>query len=54
MSVEDVSRAVIKQLVRGNSGQVINAGWLGVALILRGLPIWLQELLRNRFTWRIT
>ncbi|KAJ0419577.1 hypothetical protein BJY00DRAFT_313959 [Aspergillus carlsbadensis] len=50
LSADDVSRAVVRQLVRGNGGQVVVPRWLGVASMVRGLPGWLQEMVRDRYS----
>ncbi|KAL3489579.1 hypothetical protein BJX62DRAFT_226495 [Aspergillus germanicus] len=50
---ERVSSAVIKQLMRGVGGQVMVPGWLGIASLVRGLPNWLQELVRDRYSRRV-
>lgn len=42
MGPEEVSSAVIKQLVSGNGGQVVLPNSLGLASLVRGLPNWLQ------------
>jgi hypothetical protein len=54
LSAEDVSSAVIKQLVRRNSGQVVIPRWMGIASMVRGLPAWVQELVRDHYSRRIT
>jgi hypothetical protein len=54
LSVEEVSSAVVNQLERGNGGQVMIPWWLGIASLVRGLPIWLQEMVRDRYSRRIT
>ncbi|KAK5936687.1 hypothetical protein PMZ80_011058 [Knufia obscura] len=40
---EDVARAVVKQLLSGNSGQVVIPGWMGLLTGYRGWPHWGQE-----------
>lgn len=47
MGPEEVSSAVIKQLVSGNGGQVILPSSLGLASLVRGLPSWIQEWIRD-------
>jgi hypothetical protein len=54
LSAEDVSSAVVKQLVRGNGGQVVIPWWLGIGSMVRGLPMWLQEVVRDRYSRRVT
>jgi hypothetical protein len=54
LSADDVSSAVIKQLVRGNSGQVLIPRWMGIASMVRGLPAWVQEMVRDHYSRRIT
>ncbi|CEL03925.1 Putative Hydroxysteroid 17-beta dehydrogenase 11 [Aspergillus calidoustus] len=48
MTPDRVSKAVIQQLVKGNGGQVIVPSSHGFASMLRGLPSWIQERLRDR------
>lgn len=47
MGPEKVSSAVIKQLVSGNGGQVILPSYLSLASLVRGLPSWIQERIRD-------
>ena len=47
MTPEKVSQAVVKQLVNGNGGQVVVPSSHGFASMIRGLPNWIQELLRD-------
>ncbi|KAL2843456.1 hypothetical protein BJX68DRAFT_270187 [Aspergillus pseudodeflectus] len=54
LSAGDISSAVVKQLVRGNGGQVVIPWWLGIGSMVRGLPMWLQEMVRDRYSRRIT
>lgn len=48
MSPNDVSAAVVKQIVSQTGGQVIIPKKLSSATLLRGLPNWMQERARNR------
>lgn len=48
MTPEKVSGAVVKQLVNGNGGQVVVPSNQGFASMLRGLPSWIQERLRDQ------
>lgn len=48
MTPEKVSQAVMKQLVNGNGGQVVVPSSQGLAAMIRGLPNWIQERLRDR------
>jgi short-subunit dehydrogenase len=48
MTPDKVSQAVIRQLVKGNGGQVVVPSSLGFAAMVRGLPSWIQERLRDR------
>ncbi|KAL3444231.1 hypothetical protein BJX65DRAFT_320012 [Aspergillus insuetus] len=48
MTPDKVSQAVIRQLVKGNGGQVVVPSSLGIAAMVRGLPSWIQERLRDR------
>lgn len=47
MGPEEVSSAVIEQLVSGNGGQVVVPSSYGLASLVRGLPNWLQERVRD-------
>ncbi|KAL4942259.1 hypothetical protein BDV06DRAFT_222351 [Aspergillus oleicola] len=47
MTAERVSAAVVKQIVSGNSGQVVVPESHGGVVLLRGLPGWLQEVVRD-------
>ncbi|OGM48815.1 short-chain dehydrogenases/reductase [Aspergillus bombycis] len=47
MTPEKVSQAVVKQLVNGNGGQVVLPSSHSFASMLRGLPNWIQERLRD-------
>lgn len=47
MGPEEASSAVTKQLVSGNGGQVVLPNSLGLASLVRGLPNWLQERVRD-------
>ncbi len=47
MTPEKVSQAVVKQLVSQNSGQVVVPSSHGAASLLRGLPNWIQDRLRD-------
>ncbi|KAL4931223.1 uncharacterized protein BDV17DRAFT_23565 [Aspergillus undulatus] len=47
LTAEDVSTAVVKQLVSGDSGQVVVPPSHGVVALLRGVPGWVQELVRD-------
>jgi hypothetical protein len=51
---ESVSATIIKQLMRGNGGQVIIPASLGFASMLRGLPNWLQEVMRECSSRQLT
>lgn len=44
----DVSRAVVKQIVSGSSGQVFLPSSQQHLARLRAYPIWFQELIRNK------
>jgi hypothetical protein len=48
MEVDVVSRAVVKQILSQNGGQVILPPSASSATVLRALPIWLQNFLRGR------
>ncbi|CEL09223.1 hypothetical protein ASPCAL12362 [Aspergillus calidoustus] len=54
LAPESVSAAIIRQLMRGNGGQVIIPASLGFASMLRGLPNWLQEVMRDRSSRQLT
>ncbi|RJE25267.1 short-chain dehydrogenase reductase 2 [Aspergillus sclerotialis] len=45
---EQVSSAVVNQIVSGNGGQVLVPGSSGVVSMVRGFPQWLQERIRNK------
>ncbi|KAL4779596.1 hypothetical protein BJX76DRAFT_365123 [Aspergillus varians] len=47
MTAEKVSQAVVRQLVNGDGGQVVVPASHGAVALLRGLPGWLQEELRD-------
>ncbi|KAE8316510.1 hypothetical protein BDV41DRAFT_562138 [Aspergillus transmontanensis] len=47
MTPEKVSQAVLTQLVNGNGGQVVVPSSQGLAAMIRGLPNWIQERLRD-------
>ncbi|KAF9894115.1 hypothetical protein FE257_009088 [Aspergillus nanangensis] len=47
MTPDKVSQAVVKQLVRGNGGQVVVPASHGLVSLLRGWPSWIQERLRD-------
>ncbi|KAL3443793.1 hypothetical protein BJX65DRAFT_320448 [Aspergillus insuetus] len=43
ITTEQVSQAVVKQLVEGNSGQVIVPSTRGILAVIRALPGWVQK-----------
>lgn len=45
---EQVSAAVVKQIVSGNGGQVFVPGSSGFLSMVRGFPNWLQERIRDK------
>jgi hypothetical protein len=45
---EQVSSAVVDQIVSGNGGQIFVPKSTGVASMLRGFPNWLQERIRDK------
>lgn len=47
LELDEVSSAIAKHIVSGNSGQVIIPGRIAVATLLRALPTWAQEHIRN-------
>ncbi|KAJ0423144.1 hypothetical protein BJY00DRAFT_299755 [Aspergillus carlsbadensis] len=47
MTPEKVSQAVIRQLVKGDGGQVVVPSTYWFASMLRGLPSWMQERVRD-------
>ncbi|KAI9711293.1 MAG: hypothetical protein M1820_002280 [Bogoriella megaspora] len=44
----EVSQAIVKQILSGRGARVIVPERLGIAKAVRGLPTWLQELIRDR------
>ncbi|KAJ5691674.1 hypothetical protein N7488_012409 [Penicillium malachiteum] len=48
MTVQTVSDAICKQVLTQNSGQIVVPGRLAIASMLRGLPVWVQEILRSK------
>lgn len=44
---ERVANAIVKQILSGNSGQVMIPSELGVAALIRTLPNWMQERVRD-------
>lgn len=44
---ETVVDALVKQLLSGKSGQLFLPGRMGMVSGIRGLPSWVQELMRN-------
>lgn len=47
---EDVSNAIVKHILSGNSGQICLPPRYGFVAAVRAFPNWLQELIRNRTT----
>ncbi|KAB8235951.1 SDR family oxidoreductase [Aspergillus alliaceus] len=47
---EEISAAVVNQIVSGDGGQVVVPGRYGVAAMLRGFPNWIQETIRDRLS----
>ncbi|KAL2812727.1 hypothetical protein BJX63DRAFT_421607 [Aspergillus granulosus] len=47
LTTEEVSQAVVKQLVSGNGGQIIVPSFRGIATMVRGLPSWMQGSVRD-------
>ncbi|CAH0050462.1 unnamed protein product [Clonostachys solani] len=43
----DVSKAILSQIFSGRAGHVTCPSWFGSLSIIRGLPIWLQEITRD-------
>ncbi|KAL4884478.1 hypothetical protein BJY04DRAFT_215444 [Aspergillus karnatakaensis] len=50
LTVEEVSRAVVQQIVRGNGGQLCLPGSYGMGAMVRGLPGWIQEWVRDYYS----
>jgi sensor histidine kinase regulating citrate/malate metabolism len=48
ITTKQVSQAVVKQLVEGNSGQVVVPSSRGILAVTRALPGWMQEKLFNQ------
>jgi all-trans-retinol dehydrogenase (NAD+) len=44
---ETVASAVVQQILRGKSGQIILPSWMGFLSGIRGLPWWFQEVVRD-------
>jgi hypothetical protein len=47
LEIEDVSRVIVEHILRGDSGQVFIPDHINGAGILRALPNWVQEYIRN-------
>ena len=50
LTPETVSSAVIQQIMSQRSGQIILPKHLSVVSLVRGLPLWFQELIRGRIS----
>ena len=48
LEAEQVSSAVVNQIVSGNGGQVLVPGSSGIVSMVRSFPQWLQERIRNK------
>ncbi|KAH7133079.1 short chain dehydrogenase/reductase [Dactylonectria estremocensis] len=44
---EEVASAVVKQVLKGKSGQIILPRWQSITSGIRGFPFWLQEYIRD-------
>jgi hypothetical protein len=47
LKVEDVSDAIVKQVLSASSGSLVLPGWQAIAKGVRALPSWLQEWIRD-------
>ncbi|KAF2403863.1 NAD(P)-binding protein [Trichodelitschia bisporula] len=47
ISPQTVANAIVKQVLSGQSGQVVLPGWMAAAQSARGWPNWMQELMRD-------
>lgn len=47
LEVEDVGDVIVKHVLKGNSGQLIIPDRIRNAGLVRALPNWVQEMIRN-------
>jgi hypothetical protein len=50
ISADDVATAIVNQLYSGYGGRIVCPESLGWTSLIRGLPGWLQESLRDKVT----
>lgn len=43
----DVANAIVRQVMSGNSGQVVLPSWMAIVKGMKGWPTWIQERVRD-------
>lgn len=53
LEVADVSKVIVKHILSGKSGQISIPDRAGLGSVIRALPNWLQELIRNTISMNL-